>query len=243
MKMILEVCANSYQSALNAQEAGAARIELCSELAIGGITPSYGLLRRVMDNLKIPVFVLIRPRGGNFTYSNDEFQQMKLDIELCKKLGCSGIVSGILNNENSIDVERTKELVTLSKPLAFTFHRAFDWVPNPDKALEQLITLGVDRVLTSGQQKSAERGINLLKDFREKYQNKITILPGGGINADNVMQFKSFGFKEVHASATSFANVNEAPKISMNSNKFFSETKLAFSDKEKISAILKKIEN
>lgn len=108
---------------------GADRIELCQELAIGGITPSYGLLKQVLDTLDIPVFVLIRPRSGNFTYSDAEFDIMKQNIQLCKDLGASGIVSGVLNIDNTIDIERTQELVELSKPLPFTFHRAFDWTP------------------------------------------------------------------------------------------------------------------
>ncbi len=155
--MKLEICTNSYQSAKNAQDAGAHRIELCQELAVGGITPSYGLLKEVIGNLKIPVFVLIRPRGGNFVYSNAEFDIMKIDIQLCKDLGCHGIVSGVLNSDKTIDLKRTKELIELSQPLPFTFHRAFDVIVNSKEALEQLIDLGVERVLTSGQETCRKR--------------------------------------------------------------------------------------
>ena len=125
--MKLEICANSYQSASNAEKAGAHRIELCAELAVGGITPSYGLLKKVMHDLTIPVHVLIRPRSGDFTYSDAEFQIMKENILICKELGVTGIVSGVLKLDNTIDIERTKELVAVAKPMNFTFHRAFDW--------------------------------------------------------------------------------------------------------------------
>ena len=148
--MILEICANSYQSAVNAEIASAHRIELCSEISVGGITPSLGLLKKVLQSLTIPVHVLIRPRSGNFTYSDKEFEIMKENIRLCKDLGCAGIVSGVLHEDNSIDLKRTKELIELSKPMSFTFHRAFDIVSKPKEALLQLIALGVHRLLTSG---------------------------------------------------------------------------------------------
>ncbi len=140
--MILEICANSYQSAINAEKAGANRIELCSELAVGGITPSYGLLKKVMADLTIPVHVLIRPRSGDFTFSDAEFDIMKENILLCKELGVSGIVSGVLHTNNTIDIERTKELVEHSKPMNFTFHRAFDWVLNPEEEIKKLEKIG-----------------------------------------------------------------------------------------------------
>ena len=206
--MLLEICANSYQSALNAQKAGAHRIELCSELSVGGITPSYGLLKQVIDTLSIAVFVLIRPRSGNFTYSEEEFDIMKHDIQLCKNLGCAGIVSGVLNKDNTIDIERTQELIELSKPLEFTFHRAFDCVENPQEALEQLINLGVERVLTSGLEASAEKGLELLKQLKEHVNGRITILPGSGINLQNAKLFKDAGFLEIHLSASKVVKNN-----------------------------------
>lgn len=237
--MKIEICANSYKSAINAQNAGAHRIELCSELAVGGITPSYGLIKQVIKVLTIPVFVLIRPRSGNFTYSNIEFDIMKQDIQLCKDLGCQGIVSGVLNNDYTIDIKRTQELVSLSKPLSFTFHRAFDWVLDPFESLNILYKLGVKRILTSGQSTSAENGIETLIELKEKANSKIIILPGGGINAENSMIFKDAGFTEIHASASTIRQVNDIPKISMNSTKFFNETIEAYSDENKIRSILK----
>jgi len=200
--MLLEICANSYQSAKNAQDAGAHRIELCQELSVGGITPSYGLLKQVIEELQIPIFVLIRPRGGNFVYTDDEFKVMKQNIQLCKDMGCQGIVSGILKEDKAIDVKRTKELVELSYPLEFTFHRAFDEVENPKGTLEQLVDLGIERVLTSGQQSAAEKGVELLKMLNQIANGRITILAGGGINATNLNKFSEVGLKEVHTSAS-----------------------------------------
>lgn len=226
--MILEICANSYQSAKNARDAGAHRIELCQELSVGGITPSYGLLKKVVREIDIPVFVLIRPRCGNFVYSDDEFQVMKTDIQLCKDLGCKGIVSGVLNSDKTIDIKRTKELVELSKPLGFTFHRAFDEVRNPKEALKELMDLGMERVLTSGQKATAEEGLELFKELQSIAENKLTIIAGGGVSAKNVMLFKEAGLTEVHASASTTRE---------DSNSMFSMP-ITFSDPIKIIAIL-----
>ncbi|WOD42063.1 copper homeostasis protein CutC [Hwangdonia lutea] len=239
--MLLEICANSYRSAIQAENSGANRIELCSELAVGGITPSFGLIKKTTESLKIPVFVLIRPRSGNFTYSHDEFDIMKSDVLQCKSMGCSGIVSGVLNEDNTVDIERTKILIELAKPLPFTFHRAFDWVENPVEALGQLMDLGVDRVLTSGQETAANKGLGLLKELKEKAGNKIGILPGGGINAENALLFKDAGFNEIHCSATTIKQVIETPKISMHSASFFDERTISFSDETRIANIIKAI--
>ncbi|WP_242134352.1 copper homeostasis protein CutC [Aestuariivivens marinum] len=236
--MILEVCANSYQSAINAQRAGAHRIELCSELAVGGITPSYGLIKQVVSALSIPVFILVRPRSGNFTYTDAEIDIIKQDIEMCKGLGCMGVVSGVLNTDNTIDVERTKALVECAKPLDFTFHRAFDWVPNPKEALQQLIKIGVNRVLTSGQQATAEQGIDLLSELKTRAKDTLEILPGGGIKPNNAVLFKQKGFSEIHVSATSIKIVNERPTVPMNSDKFFDETIISYSSIKTIEDIL-----
>lgn len=233
--MILEICANSYQSALNAQNARANRIELCSELSVGGITPSHGLLQKVSEKITIPVHVLVRPRSGNFCYSKDEFEQIKKDIKICKDFGFQGTVCGILHSDNTIDIERTKELVELSKPLSFTFHRAFDCVPNPKKEILNLIDLGVNRVLTSGQKEKAIDGIELLKQLKEITENKIIILPGSGINSENVTYFKKAGFQEIHTSASK--------KVKNQNNVFFDKTIQTISDVTIIQEILKNIRN
>ena len=160
--MIIEVCAESYEYAEKAEKAGADRIELCKDLHLDGLTPNYKTAKRTIDRLNIPVFILIRQREGDFTYSNEEFELMKQDIVKFKEMGCKGIVSGILHDDKTIDIERTKQLVELSRPLDFTFHRAFDMVTDPLKELEKLIQLGVDRVLTSGQKQKVVKGIELL---------------------------------------------------------------------------------
>lgn len=235
--MIVEICANSFRSAVNAERAGAHRVELCMELAVGGVTPSYALIKKVITTLSIPVFVLIRPRSGDFTYSHAEFEIMKENILLCKELGCAGIVSGVLHADNTIDFERTKELVTLSKPMQFTFHRAFDWVPKPLESIEQLAKLGVHRILSSGQEISAEKGFALLKELQNK--TSITILPGGGINADNAMLFKQAGFTEIHLSASKKMQTIAPPKVSMNSQKLLDDTSYSYSDIAHIQQLLK----
>lgn len=231
--MKLEICANSFLSAKNAQEAGAHRIELCSELSVGGITPSYGLLKKVIEELTIETFVLIRPRSGNFVYSDVEFETMKHDIQLCKDLGCHGIVSGVLQENNTIDFKRTKELVALSEPLSFTFHRAFDEITDPMKALDQLMSLGVDRILTSGHSKKAVEGINLLKELQAKAENYLIILPGGGISPENAGLFKKAGFQEIHASASK--------EIKKEANKSLFDLPLTVSDSATIKTILDEI--
>lgn len=237
--MLVEICANSYQSAVNAERAGAHRIELCMELAVGGVTPSYGLIKKVTETLAIPVFVLIRPRSGDFTYSSEEFQIMKANIALCKKLGCAGVVSGVLKQDNTIDLERTKELIKLSDSMQFTFHRAFDWVLKPLEAIDQLAEIGVNRVLTSGQEMSAVKGISLLKELQQK--TVITILPGGGINASNALLFKKTGFSEIHLSASKQLQTIATPRVSMNSSGLLSDTSYSYSDTTHIQQLLKDI--
>lgn len=239
--MKLEICASNYQSAINAEMAGAHRIELCSELSVGGITPSYGFIKQVIEKISIPVFVLIRPRSGNFTYSDEEFGIMKKDIQMCKDLGCKGIVSGILNVDYSIDIERTQQLIKLANPLEFTFHRAFDWTPNPYEAMEQLIALNVNRILTSGQESYAERGIFVLQQLKKLAKGRIMILPAGGINSENILVFKGGDFEEVHCSASIIKRANAAPKVPMNSSKFYDETISSYSDITLIQSILNRI--
>jgi copper homeostasis protein len=234
--MLLEICANSYQSAINAEKAGADRIELCSELSVGGITPSYGVLKKVTNELIIPVHVLIRPRSGDFTYSDEEFDIMKQNIQLCKELGAAGIVSGVLHKDSTIDYERTQELIELSKPLHFAFHRAFDCVPNPKESLQKLIDLGVETILTSGQQPKAELGITLLQELQEIAGDKLTILAGGGVNPNNVQLFKKVELKAVHASASIVTQANEE-------DSYFGKTPQTVSDINTIKQLLNSIKN
>ena len=196
--MIIEVCAESYEYAVKAEKAGADRIELCKDLHLDGLTPDYESAKKTIDTLNIPVFILIRPREGDFFYSNEEFELMKSDIVKFKEMGCKGIVSGVLNSDNSIDIKKTKELVELSRPLEFTFHRAFDKVNNPLNEIENLIELGIDRVLTSGQKDKAIDGLVLLKQLNSISKNRIKIMPGSGINKSNIVNFVNF--EEIHGS-------------------------------------------
>ena len=196
--MIIEVCAESYEYAVKAEKAGADRIELCKDLHLDGLTPDYECAKRTIDTLNIPVFILIRPREGDFIYSDEEFESMKQDIVKFKEMDCKGIVSGVLNDDNSIDIKRTKELVELSRPLEFTFHRAFDIIINPLKEIEKLIEIGVDRVLTSGQKNKAIEGLELLEELKNISKNRIKIMPGSGINKSNIVNFESFD--EIHGS-------------------------------------------
>ena len=196
--MIIEVCAESYEYALKAEKAGANRIELCKDLHLDGLTPDYESAKRTIDSLNIPVFILIRPREGDFIYSNEEFELMKRDIIKFKKMGCKGIVSGVLNDDNSIDIKRTKDLIELSRPLEFTFHRAFDIVSDPLKEIENLIRMGVDRILTSGQKNKAIEGLYLLEKLNNISKKRIVIMPGSGISNTNFKKFNSFN--EIHGS-------------------------------------------
>lgn len=235
--MILEVCANSYKSAILAQKAGAQRIELCSELALGGVTPSHGLIEKVVQALDIPVFVLIRPRSGDFTYSDDEFDVMLRDIAYCRALKVAGIVSGVLQSNFTINQERTRLLVDAAGAMSFTFHRAFDWTSNAVKALQNLQKIGVDRILTSGHSKTALAGLLELKSLKEKASSQLKILPGGGINSKNVHHFVEAGFTEIHASASTTSSSLEGA-IPMHNLQAGHQDLQTYSDFKKIQALL-----
>lgn len=241
MKMLVEVCANSLESAINAEKAGADRIELCSELAVGGVTPSYGLLKSIKERISIPVHVLIRPRSGDFSYSEAEFNIMLQDIALCRELGVEGVVSGVLHTDFTLNVERTTTLIEASQGMKFTFHRAFDWVKDPKETLKKLEDLKVDYLLTSGQRKSAIEGLSLLKDLKGLFPH-ITIMPGSGINDANVRSFLEEGFEAIHLSGTKFhRTLASPPQISMNSVSFLNDDKLGISNFETIKALVDKV--
>jgi len=202
-EIIFEVCANSLQSAIAAQEGGADRIELCADLSSGGLTPSAAEIKLTVQNLKIPVFVLIRPRGGDFLYNKQEFEIMKEDILYAKSCGAAGVVFGILNPVAEIDVDRCTELVNIAKPMQTTFHRAFDRVMNFNTALEDVIKTGAQRILTSGLSEKAADGKEILKKLAALADNRISIMAGGGINPQNITGIiLQTGVKEVHASCS-----------------------------------------
>jgi copper homeostasis protein len=199
--MKIEIACANFESVQNAHTAGADRIELCAALEVGGITPSFGLIKKAIDLFQKNVFVLIRPREGDFVYSESDLEIMLDDIHLAKEMGVGGIVSGILLQNNKIDVERTKLLIDAAGTLPFTFHRAFDQIPDPISGLHTLEEIGVKRILTSGQKENALEGKELLKTLNER-ATALTILAGAGINPTNVSEIVSYTkVSEVHLSA------------------------------------------
>jgi copper homeostasis protein len=198
--MIIEVCVDSVESAINAAQAGAERIELCDNLFEGGTTPSAGAIEIVRQQLDIGLHVIIRPRGGDFLYSDLEMEIMRKDIETVKKLGADGVVIGVLNADGSVDTHRSAQLLSVARPMSVTFHRAFDMTRDPLEALEDVISIGADRLLTSGQERSAIEGQLLLKELLEKAGDEIIIMPGGGIDEHNIHLMEALGVKECHLS-------------------------------------------
>ena len=205
MKKKLEICCYSVESAINAEKYGADRIELCDNYSEGGTTPSYAAIQYSLKELEIPVNVLVRPRGGDFLYSMVEYEIIKNDILHIKGLNPNGIVIGFLKTNGEIDIERTQEIVDLAKPMEVTFHRAFDMCKDPLLALEQLIKIGVTRILTSGAENTAPKGIDLLSELVKKADNKIIIMPGSGVNEINLydLMLKTKA-TEFHSSAKVF---------------------------------------
>ncbi len=207
--MIYEICIDSVDSAIAAQCEGADRVELCANLSAGGTTPSYGMIKSVRESIDIVLFVMIRPREGNFIYSDFEFDCMKSDIEAAKELGADGVVFGLLQKDNSVNIERTLKLLQLARPMEVTFHRAFDHCVDPKLAFHRLKEIGVDRILTSGQKATAIDGCELIKELLLHNENKIKILAGSGINSSNVKQLiNKTGVSEVHFTCHKL-NVNE----------------------------------
>lgn len=182
----LEIAAFTLHGALQAQDAGADRIELCENAAEGGTTPSFGFLKIAKEILRIPVFPIIRPRGGDFTYSSEEFEIIKSDLQLCKDLGYEGVVFGALNLDGTLNIQQMKEALRICSGMQITFHRAFDRCTNPAICLEQLIDLSVHRILTSGQYPKVEEGLSNLVKFVEQANDRIVIMPGSGLNSSNV---------------------------------------------------------
>ncbi len=198
----LEICVGSLQSALAAQLGGADRIELCDNLAEGGTTPSFGMLVQCKKLLKIPFFPIIRPRGGDFIISKDEFEIMKEDVLCCREIGCEGIVIGILRKDGSIDADRSSELIALAGAMQITFHRAFDRCNDLKRGLEDIIELGCHRVLTSGGKEYAYEGIERLKSLVIQAGSRITIMPGSGINELNLLEIaQETSAHEFHSTA------------------------------------------
>ncbi len=213
--MTVEIVVYNIESALRAQEGGADRIELCDNPGEGGTTPSYGTIELVRQNISLDVYVMIRPRGGDFQYSSYEFHAMKRDISQCQKLSVDGIVFGILKPDGTIDKKRCRELIDKARPLKVTCHRAFDMTRDPFEALEDCIEVGFDRILTSGQRATATEGVQLISELVQKAGERIAIMVGSGVNENTVENIVSVTkAKEIHFSAT---GVRESSMIYRNS--------------------------
>ena len=211
--MVIEICCSSVSSVKNAINYGANRIELCQDLRNDGITPSKRLLNSAIKISTKPINVLIRPRIGDFFYNSEEIKLIEYEIKQIKSLPINGIVIGILNRENDLPINVLKKLVQIIKPLDLTFHRAFDIVNNPIKSMNKLIEIGFDRILTSGQSDTAEKGLKMLLELKEKANGKISIMPGGGINENNCHIFLKNGFNEIHLSAKKKKKENKIEPI------------------------------
>jgi copper homeostasis protein len=202
MNYKLEVIGFTIEGCMIAQKAGAHRIELCDNPADGGTTASYGFIKAAREKLQIELFPIIRPRGGDFFYSDDEFTIIKNDVRVCKELGCDGIVIGMLTKDGKVDKLKCSLLVEYVYPLGVTFHRAFDRTVNPFEALEDIIDIGCERILTSGQMPTAFEGAELIKQLICKVDDRIIIMPGSGVRADNIIEIaEATGAVEFHTSA------------------------------------------
>jgi copper homeostasis protein len=200
--MLLEVCAFNLQSSIIAEKVGAKRVELCENPADGGTTPSYGTIKQTREKIGISLYPIVRPRAGNFFFDEDEFAIIKQDILLCKQLGCDGISTGVSKLNGEIDTERLKRMVEWAYPMGVTCHRVFDATPDPMKALEDIITCGCERILTSGQRPSAPEGIDLLAELVQQADGRIIIMPGAGVRSGNIETLvNGTGATEFHTSA------------------------------------------
>lgn len=197
-----EICANSVASCIAAQEGGADRVELCAGIPEGGTTPSYGMICKARESISIGLNVIIRPRGGDFLYTRDELEEMFHDIRIAKELGADGLVFGCLRPDGSVDMEAMKPLMEAAGDTPVTFHRAFDHTSDPFKALEDIISLGCARILTSGCRPTALEGAGLLAQLVEKAEDRIIIMPGCGVNESNIAETARLsGAREFHFSA------------------------------------------
>lgn len=200
-KYIIEIATSDFATTKSAVEGGADRIELCANLAEGGTTPSYGTVMQCREAFPVSIYPIIRPRGGDFLYSEDEFEIMLQDVKLCKELGCDGVVIGLLNMDGTIDVVRTSLLIEAAYPLGVTFHRAFDRCKDPFVAVEELIEIGCERILTSGQRPSVVDGVDLVAELNKQAAERIIIMPGSGVRADNIKKLaEKTGCVEFHSS-------------------------------------------
>ncbi len=200
-KYIIEIATADFSTTKAAVEGGADRIELCDNLADGGTTPSYGMIKKCREAFPVALYPIIRPRGGDFLYNDEEFSIMLQDLKLCKELGCDGVVIGMLHADGTIDVKRSIQLAEAAYPLGVTFHRAFDRCKDPYAALEQIIEMGCERILTSGQKPAAPDGVELIAALNKQADDRIIIMPGSGVRKENIkMLAEKTGCTEFHSS-------------------------------------------
>jgi copper homeostasis protein len=203
MNYIIEIATSDFLTTKSAVEGGADRIELCANLAEGGTTPSFAHIKKCRESFNVSLFPIIRPRGGDFLYTKEEFEIMMQDVKLCKELGCDGVVIGLLHMDGNIDITRTSELINAAYPMEITFHRAFDRCKDPFEALEELITIGCQRILTSGQRLSVSNdgAAALIASLNKKADGRIIIMPGSGVRKENIKQLAEItGCTEFHSS-------------------------------------------
>lgn len=240
MSYKLEVIGFTIDGCIAAQSAGAYRIELCDNPGEGGTTPSYGFIKAAREKLKIELYPIIRPRGGDFLYSDAEFEIMKTDVLACKQLGCDGIVTGILHEDGTVDKERCAELIRLAYPLGVTFHRAFDRTADPFKAMEDIIEIGCERILTSGQVPNALDGVELIGKLIEQAAERIIIMPGSGVRSGNILEIATnTKSTEFHTSARTL-QTSHMKYLPLTLNEELKSTTVDIAEIEQIISILKK---
>lgn len=243
----LEICVDSAESAFNAQEGGADRIELCTNLLEGGTTPGSGIIAVLRDKLDLKIHVLVRPRGGDFLYSDLEYEIMKRDIKICRDIGVEGVVLGILDPAGEIDIERTSRLVEYAHPMSVTFHRAFDMCSDPFMGLEDIITTGASRLLTSGQKNKAAEGSFLIRKLNEQARNRIIIMPGSGLNDSNIeLLARETGSSEFHLTGRKTIDsemIFRKDDVSMRSIEDIPEYSRKITDTEMIKKVVTILEN
>ena len=239
--MKIEVCAYSLESCQNAKQAGAARVELCGGLGEGGTTPSAGLIAAVREFVDIDLYVMIRPRGGDFAYDVFELDVMRRDIDLARKQGANGVVMGMLQPDGTVDLTITRALVSHARPMGVTFHRAFDLTPDPHAALETIIEAGCERILTSGQKPTAPQGAELLAKLVKQANGRIEIMAGGGVSAANALELADTGVAALHLTGKAFRLGRQTylpADISM-AGEIPDERSVLYTDPERVAAVVK----
>ena len=244
-QVLLEICCGGIDDAIEAEKGGAERVELCSALFLGGLTPSIGTIREAKRRLKIPIMVMVRPRGGGFAYSQAEMATMERDAEAALENGADGVVFGILQSDGRVDIARSSRIRQLIGTRQAVFHRAFDVTPDPFEALEQLVDLGITRVLTSGQKESVPQGVELIEKLIERAGDRIEILPGGGIQAWNVKDaVERTGCRQIHLTAwrtTSDSSTLARPGITFGGALYPAEDRYQVTDAGSVREVLARL--